>query len=54
MKELLNLEKVEGSQGVLYKAQWKGRLVIYKQVLLKEGDEKREFEKEFRVWQYGL
>lgn len=58
MKELSNLERIgEGSQGIVYKAQWNGRMVIYKQMRLltrNEGDEKKNFEMELAVWQYVL
>lgn len=54
LKDLSKLEKVgEGAQGIIYRAEWKGSIVIYKQVkLVTSRDDKKEFMKEFNVWQY--
>lgn len=50
-KDLLNLEKVGGgAQGEVYRAQWKGNTVTYKQMKLV--DAREEFMEEFNVWQY--
>lgn len=55
-KDLSNLELIgEGTQGEVYKAQWKGLEVTYKKVKLfikTEDDDKKSFAKEFSVWQY--
>lgn len=57
-EELSNFEKIgQGSQGVVYKAQWMGQEVIYKEIkstVLKAGEEKinSDFVKELLVWQY--
>lgn len=57
-RDLINLERVgEGSQGVLFRAQWLGQQVIYKQMkqlTSKEGEEKNAFVKEFEAWKYDL
>lgn len=56
MKDLSNLELIgEGAQGVVYKAEWTGQTVIYKKVKLQtktEGEDKKNFQREFSVWQY--
>lgn len=54
--ELTDLVKVgEGTQGRVFKGQWQGQQVIYKQMkslITKEGEEKSAFMKEFNAWQY--
>lgn len=60
MKDLANLEKIgEGMQGVVYKAQWRGQVIIYKHIKRHVGDEKESFMKEsfmkeFSVWRYVI
>lgn len=52
--DLSNLEKVgEGAQGIVYRAEWQGNTVIYKQMkLAKNNEERKDFIREFNVWQY--
>lgn len=53
MKDLSKLEKIgEGGQGIVFRAEWQGHTVIYKQMKLTKGDERKDFEREFSVWQY--
>lgn len=40
----------EGAQGIVRKAEWKGIPVVYKQVKLAKGNERKEFMNEFEVW----
>lgn len=58
MKDLSTLEKVgEGAQGVVYKTQWKDKVVVYKQMkslLANTGEEKKDYTREFTVWRYVL
>lgn len=55
-KDLSKLEKIgEGLQGIVYKAEWNGQVIVYKQMKLldtKVGEEKAHFERQFNVWQY--
>lgn len=56
--DLMNLEKIgEGSQGVVFRGQWQGQQIIYKQMkqlTSKEGEAKKAFAKEFDAWKYDL
>lgn len=57
-EELTNLEKIgEGTQGLVFKAEWQGQLVVYKQMkliksALNDVHDKTTFVREFNVWQY--
>lgn len=54
MKELSNLTKVgQGSQGTVYRAEWRGIIVVYKQMkMVTDSGDKKEFLREFNIWQY--
>lgn len=54
LNDLSNLVEVgSGAQGVVYRAQWQGITVIYKQLkIVTTGNTREELMNEFQVWQY--
>lgn len=56
--DLINLERIgEGSRAVVFKAQWQGQQVVYKEIKPltgNEGEEKKAFVREFDSWKYDL